>query len=384
VNHVSLRRLSINGKFLTARPTGVHRVAAELIRQLESAHGSLDDLFQIKPVIVAPAAASQERFHGFEVSRGGVLRGQLWEQIELPRLTRPDLLLNLCNLGPIATRNAITMIHDAQVYISPASYTFAFRNWYKTILPRIGRRHLRILTVSRFSADQLASAGIADPEDISVVYNGVDHILEYPHVPEIIDRLQLRSVRFVLALSSAQAHKNIGLLLKAFSGPELADIRLVLFGSEQASDFERKGLSVPPNTMFAGRISDGELRTLLEAALCVAFPSTTEGFGLPPLEGMALGCPAVLAPRGALPEIASTAAAYASAEDPGEWVQAIRRLADDPVHRRDLSAAGLARAKEFTWKRAGTSLVDIIRSVAIEARSDGGSANGPAGRTETN
>ena len=55
-------------------------------------------------------------------------------------------------------------------------------------------------------------------------------------------------------------------------------------------------------------IEDGEFRALLDQALCVGFPSTTEGFGLPPLEGMTVGCPAVLAPCGALPEIGGEAA----------------------------------------------------------------------------
>ncbi|QDL98014.1 glycosyltransferase family 4 protein [Rhodopseudomonas palustris] len=360
---LSFRRLTINGKFLTARPTGVHRVADQLIRQIVSNRDALDGVFRSPPTILAPKSAP-DGTQGVHVERCGRLSGQLWEQMDLPRAAQPDLLLNLCNLGPVALGNAITMIHDAQVFITPQSYSFAFRTWYKAVLPLIGRRHRRILTVSRFSAEQLVRAGVAAADRISVVHNGVDHVLHYPRTPEIVDRLSLERQRFVVALSSIQAHKNIKILLDAFSGPELGDIKLVLFGGHDRRDFERLSLNVPANVVFAGPVTDSELRSLLEAALCVAFPSTTEGFGLPPLEGMALGCPAIVAPCGALPEVAGRGAIYAAADSPGEWVEAIRSLAASQQFWRERSAEGVAQAANFTWRKAGTDLCDVIRLVA--------------------
>src|SRR5881394_632896 len=76
-----------------------------------------------------------------------------------------------------------------------------------------------------------------------------------------------------------------------------------LIGAAVREQFEALGHFVPPNVIFAGQVSDGELRALLESALCVGCLSTTEGFGLPPLEGMVLGCPAIMAPCGALSEV---------------------------------------------------------------------------------
>ncbi|MDU2928299.1 glycosyltransferase, partial [Bradyrhizobium sp.] len=111
------------------------------------------------------------------------------------------------------------------------------------------------------------------------------------------------------------------------------------------------------------RVSDGELRALLERAVCVAFPSTTEGFGLPPLEGMLLGCPAVVAPCGALPEVCGDSAIYASADDPREWVEAISSLANDPLCWNRYSQNGRERANIFTWRAAGDRLMDVLRSI---------------------
>jgi glycosyltransferase involved in cell wall biosynthesis len=368
---VNFRRLAINGKFLGAKPTGVHRVAEQLIHQLGLRRHELAGFFQDAPGIIAPVNVKADTEDCFPIERGGLLRGQLWEQLDLPRLARGDLLLNLCNLGPMASRAAITLIHDAQVFITPDSYGRGFANWYRTVLPVIGRRHARILAVSEFSAAQLVRFGVAKPEHISVVPNGTDHLLAYEARPEIIDRLQLDPRGFAVALANVQVHKNVGLLLKAFADPALAGMRLVLVGAATPQEFEALGHLVPPNAVFTGRVDDGELRTLLEKALCVAFPSTTEGFGLPPLEGMTVGCPAVLAPCGALPEVGGEAAIYAAPDDPGQWVAAIRKLADEADYWERYSRAGRKRSELFTWNRAGEKLVEVIGSVV--AREDSGS-----------
>jgi glycosyltransferase involved in cell wall biosynthesis len=235
----------------------------------------------------------------------------------------------------------------------------------------LGRRHARILAVSEFSANELARFGVARREHISVVPNGVDHLLDHASQPEILGRLAVSPREFVIGLANVQVHKNIGLLLKAFAAPALADLRLVLVGAARREQFETLGHSVSSNVMFTGRISDGELRALLESALCVAFPSTTEGFGLPPLEGMILGCPAIMAPCGALTEVGGEGALFAAPDDPRQWVCGIRRLVDDPDHWTDYSRAGRKRARLFTWKRAGEELVKVIREVATSRLSKG-------------
>jgi glycosyltransferase involved in cell wall biosynthesis len=365
---LTFRRLAINGKFLTAGPTGVHRVAQQLMHQLE--RDDFAGLFKNPPTLMGPPNLQLGSFGSFNVERGGVFRGQLWEQLDLPRLTRPDLLLNLCNLGPMASTAAITMIHDAQVFVTPDSYRWGFVRWYRNILPVLGKRHARILTVSEFSADELARFGIARRDHISVVPNGVDHLLDHASQPQVLGRLALASRRFVVGLANVQPHKNIGLLLKAFAASELSGLKLVLVGAGGREEFERLRHVISPNVVFAGRITDGELRALLESALCTACPSTTEGFGLLPLEGMTFGCPAILAPCGALTEIAGNAAMFAAATDPRQWVHAIRSLVDEPARWAEYSQAGRARAALFTWRRAGQKLAEVIRETATRLLSE--------------
>lgn len=362
------RQIIINGKFLRAAPTGVHRVATELANALAALVEEND-----------PAAAGLDLsvWHPYDGARNaadiamarrqvGPMTGIPWEQITLPLTKRRGTLLNLCNIGPVLTRDALTMIHDVQVRISPASYSRGFRYWYYLTQPILARRNRRILTVSEFSRGEIARTGLCPAERIAVVHNGVDHVLRTQARREIIERLGLRDRPFVLGLANTQEHKNIGVLLAAFAKVELAGVDLVLFGGAGRDAFAAAGLSLPANVLLAGRIDDDELRALMEHALCLAFPSTTEGFGLPPLEAMLLGCPAIIAPCGALPEVCGHAALHVGPSDVEGWASAIRQLADDADLRGKYSVNGRARAEEFTWRKAGLQLAQVIQATFAE------------------
>lgn len=292
--------------------------------------------------------------------RAGLTTWQPWEQLDLPMLARGAPLLNLCNLGPIAHPASVVMMHDAQVFSSPESYSRKFQLLYRTLQPKIGRTALRILTVSHFSKDQLAHYGVASPEKIEVVPNGCDHLLTVTPDRAIARELVLDGRPFVVALANTQKHKNISVLLQAFSHPSLSDVRLVLVGKADKAAFEQAGCTVPDTVLFAGSVSDAGFRALYEGAVCLAFPSTTEGFGLPPLEAMSLGCPVIAAPCGALPEVCGTAALYAPPEDPSSWAASIITLLDDAQTRTRLSEAGRLQAAGYTWAGSARKLLDVI------------------------
>ena len=357
--------IMLNGKFLSAAPTGVHRVAQELGNALaELALENHEAVRGLKLEVAIP-------YDGLERSNAMRLpirvikpfRGIPWEQISLPLNSGKATLLNLCNIGPVIARDAVTMIHDVQVHLSPKSYSKGFRLWYHAVQPLMAKRHRHILTVSEFSRQEIAKAGLCGLDHISVVHNGVDHVLNVAPDYSTIGEFKLDQTPYVLALSTVQAHKNIGLLMKAFADSRLSSVKLVLFGGTARESFEALGIQVPANVVFAGRVSDGELRGLIEKALCLAFPSTTEGFGLPPLEAMLLGCPAIVAPCGALPEVCGDAALYGAPDNAEEWIAGIARLSSDPTYRSQLVKAGVNQASQFTWRAAALNLAGILTQI---------------------
>ena len=150
------------------------------------------------------------------------------------------------------------------------------------------------------------------------------------------------------------------MLLKAFRSESLKDVTLALYGAATRADFEALGHSVPANVLFLGRLTDEQLFGLLKQATALAFPSLTEGFGLPPLEAMALGCPAIVAPCGALPEVCGDAALWADPHQPDQWAHQIARLLDDPKHKAATIALGFRRAAVFTWEQAVRQLLTTV------------------------
>jgi len=363
-----MRPVIINGKFLSASMTGVHRVASELVCGMDRllSAGPVDP--ERVPRVLGPKTAR----NGLDltmipINLEGRLTAQFWEQFELPGLARDALLVGLCNLSPLAHPRAVTMIHDAQVFLTPQSYSAPFRAWYQFALPQIGRRALRILTVSEFSKTQLVRFGVAEADRIAVIHNGADHILRTPADHSVVTRLGLARGGYAVALANTQKHKNIRILFQAARLRAMTGIPLVLIGAATADDFVAAGTPPPPDTIFAGKVSDAELRGLLESAGCLAFPSTTEGFGLPPLEAMYVGCPAVVAPAGALPEVCGDAAIYADADDAEAWADAIASVVGDPDLRRRMIALGASQAARFSWDDAAQKLLDTIDSIRLTA-----------------
>jgi glycosyltransferase involved in cell wall biosynthesis len=114
---------------------------------------------------------------------------------------------------------------------------------------------------------------------------------------------------------------------------------------------------------FTVRDPAGELKSLMEHAAVFAFPSLTEGFGLPPLEAMHLGTPALIAPRGAMPEVCGDAALYAAPDRPAEWVAALARLLGDSSLRDALSQKGRLQAARYRWSDSARQYLDLMRGV---------------------
>jgi glycosyltransferase involved in cell wall biosynthesis len=353
-----------NGKFYAGGLNGVHRVSDRLIREVDSLLAAMPA--SERPV-VRLLLPRQRRFepqlHAIEAIEQAAGHTQKWEQMVLPRVAADGLLVNLANLAPIRHRRKLLLLHDAQFLFPDSSYPWRQRLGYRLLTPRMARSSRVVLTVSDYSRQMLDLLGVAPRALTQLLYNGCDHIHEVAADTGAIDELGLAGTPYVLMFGSPKAYKNVGVVFAAFANKQLAPLRLVVVGGGKAAH-EQAGLTSPDDTVWAGSIDDAKLRALYEGAHALAFPSRTEGFGLPPLEAMLCDCPSVVSPAGAIPEVCRDAALYADVDDPASWRTALRQL-DDPEARDAKVRAGRDRARGFTWEVAGRRLLDVITAHAI-------------------
>ena len=354
----SMNQIVINGRFLSRQHTGVDRFAIESIRALDELLVANDPaLRRMSFEIVAPKQARAPiGLRRIEFRQVGRLQGHLWEQLELMRALKGRRLLNLCNTGPLLVRRQAVVIHDAATVRVPDAYTPAFRLSYRLLMPALGRRADSVMTVSDFSRRELdACWGIA-ADGVDVVAEGGEHLLREPADTTVLERHGLRPDAYLLAVGSMAPHKNLLALLRAVSFPSELPIDLVIAGGSNSRIFA--GIDFPVSTRVhrLGYISDRELRALYESALAFVFPSRYEGFGLPPLEAMACGCPVVSSSAASLPEVCGDAALMVDLHDPTALRQAIERIIAEPTLRENLRTAGLRRAAEFGWQRAALGI----------------------------
>jgi glycosyltransferase involved in cell wall biosynthesis len=354
----------VNGRFLGQRITGVQRYARELLGAIDRLLSSDDSLKQrVSLTILIPRGSNASQFGAMPIREVGRLQGQLWEQLDLPRYAGRDLLLNLCNTAPLAGRNIVATIHDASMYAVSEAYSLLFRNWYQALIPILGRRSRRIITVSQFSSRELQRYAGISPERISVVPGSGEHILSTPADESILDRMELRQRPYVLAVSSHSKHKNLTGVAQAAALLGAEDLDIVLAGGDNSRVFSRGPTLGQDRIRQSGCITDAELRALYEHASCLVYPSFYEGFGLPPLEAMACGCPVVVSRAASLPEVCGDAAVYCDPHDAGDIAGAIRRVLSDSALQQDLRRRGPKRSERFSWKTAAHSVLDLANAL---------------------
>jgi len=277
-------------------------------------------------------------------------------------------LLNLCNTGPLLKRRQILYLHDLQPVIIPRNFTLAFRTWYRLLLYTAGRSAEKILVNSHFTRLELQRHVGLRADKLRVCYPGSEHVGRDSMSEHALSRFQLPEQPFLLAVASANPNKNFAVVMDALAALGEDVPPCVIVGRTDQRQFGSVTLD-PERVTHLGYVNDEELFALYQRALCLVFPSFYEGFGLPPLEAMAAGCPVITSQTSAMPEICGPAAEYCDPRDYRSLARAIRRVSKSGARRTAMIESGLLRARIFSWHMSAYRLLETIAKTAGTYRS---------------
>ena len=333
---------------------GTQTYARALVRALAE-HGTLD--YRVYVSEIAPEAGGDLRtvvVPEFPAgrTRAGRIAGLAFATVRDRRLRRAlgredvaayhfPLTVMLPRVGAPAT----TTIHDLQHEAFPQFFSRPQLAYRRHVYGRSVRASRLVIAVSRYVGDDLVERLGYPPERVRVIPHGVDHERFRPDGRE--------RGPFLLYPANWWPHKNHERLLEAFalarrSRPEL---RLVLTGAGHPG-------SLPEGVASLARVSDERLADLYRSAAALVFPSLYEGFGLPPLEAMACGCPVAASRAGALPEVCGDAAVYFDPTSVEDICRGIDDVLERPVE------GGIEQAARFTWAEFARRHDAVYRELA--------------------
>lgn len=272
-----------------------------------------------------------------------------WEQRVFPLAVREHQLVHAtANIAPLLSFVPVVMtVHDViewhrgHLFGGKIPWRHHLSRLYRmNALKRAAPRARLILTVSRHAA-----------RDIETVL-GVprERIVVTPLAPKYSPgEVTWPKDPYVLALGALDPRKNTAGMLEAARELTALGIGVKIVGME-ARRLAQFLVPEVPNLEVLGMVGDDRLEELYRRAGCFVYPSLYEGFGLPVLEAMALGCPVVTGGNSSLPEVAGTAAALADTLDPHAIAQAVQQIMGDPVRQREMAEQGLAWAGTFDWQ----------------------------------
>ena len=348
----------INGRFLTQPISGVQRVARQLCRAL--ARSPAKDSFSL---VIPPGAEAEADRIGLQFEIAGrasdtPLGGVLWENRALPKAVHGRYLINLTNRFPVVPQRGAVLMHDAHVFDLPSTYNRMFGSFYRSLYRLAVTRGLDLVTVSEFSRGRLSQALGVDPQRWTVIKSGVDHILEAKTDFSVLKRFGLLPKSYVLTVGARAQHKNLGALTSLARGLAAQGHVLVTVGDMSPAVYT--GAEIVEGLKYVGRLDDDGLRALFENARCFVFPSQYEGFGLPPLEAMALGCPVAASDIAPLREACGDACVFFDADDPEDIAKRVLALSNDKAQKLLLGDAGREVTRYLTWDRTAQVWLDFL------------------------
>lgn len=317
-----------------------------------------------------------------ELCRSAV-RDIAWHQSVLPVLAR-RLGLDVLHVPSYRRMLAVkpcplvATIHDLAPFRLAGKYDRARMFYGRVVARRLAWRQDEVIAVSKHTACDIAAFFGLPRQRLTIVPNGLDHARFHPRIDG--DRRAIAATRgitapfFLYVARLEHPAKNHVKLLRAFNRFKAASgspWQLVLGGSDWHgaehihAEVQRSPFRDAIHTL--GFVSDAELPAWYRAADGFVYPSAYEGFGMPPVEAMACGCPVLSSDRGALAEVVGGAAMVVDPDDEAAFTNQLNRFASDADLRLDLRDAGLEHASRYDWARTAEATLGVYHLAARRA-----------------
>jgi glycosyltransferase involved in cell wall biosynthesis len=258
----------------------------------------------------------------------------------------------------------VAVIHDINFEHFPSQHRFWSRTYYRFFFPRFARDADRIITVSRFSKNDICQHYGVPPAKIDVAYNGVNESYRALSESEQ-ERVRAKwtgGQRFFIFIGALIPRKNIDKLLQAFdiycNKSYYSNVKLVIVGEKmfnyKAFKMAYLMLKNKDRVLFTGRMQPPELSRLLASATALVYPPLFEGFGIPLVEAMATGTAILSSNKTSLPEVAGGAALYFDPSKPEEIANKMIEIEEDNKLNVRLISNGFERVRDFSWDKTAS------------------------------
>lgn len=348
-------RIAIDARMISPGSMhGIARYVFELLKCLTSYSAGHHFFVIVNPGSPLQDLAWPEHIQLVEVLGSWISLRQQWELPRVLKVLNADLFHAPSFMAPLACPCRMIMtIHDLNHMVLPQFYTPIHQFYYQVFVRSCIRRSEYILTVSHFSKEEIVRNLNISSDKIFVTYNGVSdsyHPMTNRDDLEYVRELYELPERFIFCLSNNKPHKNVHQLVRAYCHSNIT-IPLVLACPidisilRMAQTYGKKHL-----IYFSKFIAEEHLPSVYSMTHLFVYPSTYEGFGLPPLEALSCGAPVVVARSSSLPEVVGDCAIFANPFDYQDIARALEIGVNDVELRDRLRAFGVNHAKRFSWE----------------------------------
>jgi glycosyltransferase involved in cell wall biosynthesis len=334
------------------------------------------DLFQF--------AEGKMRFVAIPERFRPALQDVLWHQTFLPALAERHRLdvLHVPSYRRMLWRHPcplVATIHDLAPFHVRRKYSWPHMMYGRVVVPRLARRQDQIVAISQATANDVARFLVVPPERLTVIYNGLDHARFSPgdttQAKDMCARkFGLERPFFLYVARLEHPAKNHTRLIAAFDRFKAAtgsNWQLALAGADwHGAIYIHQAIRDSPyarDIRCLGFVTDALLPDLYRAADVFVYPSLFEGFGMPPIEAMACGCPVISSARGSLSEILGKAAAVVDPENVDALTAQLGRFSASAALRQQMRAAGTLQSRCFDWAATALATVNVYKRAAEAA-----------------